>query len=582
MKNSKAIFKKAIVGVLSLAMLLTSLLTAIPASAQSAFADEDGFYIPYANTDFVTHLTDEQKPSVNTAFNENGDRAGVRLSFNGGDFTKRVVSTVTYNIDDIALRFNNLKKAEGHEDEVLKFSVMFGSNWDGMPEFRLLFDTEAGAMYYFSGTVAPQFMMQDDLLKYDSLSANEFVVSFDITTTDIVCRVKVGDNEAVEGFINDTNYTQHIPANIASYIVLGPGRDGDYYFSLDVTGIKADDYVRPTNAVLVGGITNLNFQGTDIAIENYMAKFPQARKLSFTTTNDIGNRATSAITFAMDGLSVRFDSLTSTGTAYPEFTFALANNANDLPRIRVAIDTVTGNVKYWRGGEASIPVLAQSDLLKYENLSNSEFTYTFNLFKDENDVLQCRVTIKVNGIDAVVGILPNSYLTNDYKDISLDSQMYLCFGSGTAKDRDPFSVRFTGYRQTKELSFVDGDKVDTTLVNAGQTGIVTPEIELGEGECHAYWMSGATKYTAGSNAVVFTANADTTFTAVRREYGDINDNGEVDGDDLIMLQKYLLGLEDSYLMQAANLNDDDTVTLLDFIRFKKHLVGADVVLGPAR
>jgi len=43
-----------------------------------------------------------------------------------------------------------------------------------------------------------------------------------------------------------------------------------------------------------------------------------------------------------------------------------------------------------------------------------------------------------------------------------------------------------------------------------------------------------------------------------------------------------LGLEDSYLMQAANLNDDDTVTLLDFIRFKKHLVGADVVLGPAR
>jgi len=582
MKNSKAIFKKTVVGVLSLAVLLTSLLTAIPASALSALAEEDGFYIPYANTDFVTHLTDAKKPDVNTAYDENGNRTGVHLNFNGGDFTKRVVSTVTYNIDDIALRFNNLKKAEGYEDEALKFTVMFGSSWNDMPQLRLLFDTEAGAIYYFSGTIAPQFMVQDDLLKYDSLSANEFVISFDITTTDIVCSVKVGENEAVNGFISDTNYTQHIPANIASYIVLGPGRDGDYYFSLDVTGVKADDYVRLTNADILGDQFDV-CHGTDIINENYMGKFPQAKKFVFDGNDDIGNRVTSAKAFAMDGLSVRFDSLTSTGTKYPEFTFAFNNNVNDLPRIRVAVDTITGEVKYWAGGEASIPVLAQSDLLKYENLSKSEFTYTFNLFKDENDVLLCKVTIQVNGVDAVVGILPNSYLTKKYTNISLDSQYFLSFGSGTKIDgRDSYSVRFTGYRQTKELSFVDGDKVDTALVNAGQTGIVTPEIKLAEGECHAYWMSGATKYTAGTNAVVFTANADTTFTAVRREYGDINDNGEVDGEDLIMLQKYLLGLEDSYLMQAANLNDDDTVTLLDFIRFKKHLVGADVVLGPAR
>ena len=582
MKNSKAIFKKAIVGILSIAVLVTSMLTAIPVTAKSALASQDGFYIPYANTDFVTHLTDAQKPGVNTAFDENGDRAGVHLSFNGGDFTKRVVSTTTYNFDDIVLRFNNLKKAEGHEDETLKFSVMFGSNWDGMPEFRLLFDTDDGTMSYFSGTVTPQLMVTSDLLKYDVLSANEFTVSLDVTNTEIVCSVKVGENEAVEGFITDTNYTQYIPANIASYIVLGPGRDGSYYFTVDVTGIKANDYIRPTNAVLVGGIINLNGQNTDITIENYLTKFPQARKLTFGANKDIGNRATSAQVFKMDGLSVKFDSLTSTGTKYPEFTFALTNDANALPRIRVAIDTVTGNVKYWRGGEANIPVLGQSDLLKYENLSNSEFTYTFNLFKDESDVLQCNVTIKVDGEDAVIGILPNSYLTNDYKNISLDSQMYMCFGSGTTADRDGYSVRFTGYRQTKELILVDGENVETAIVTAGQTGIVLPKLELSENECYAYWMAADKKYSAGTNETVFTANTDTTFEAVRREYGDINDNGEVNGDDLIMLQKYLLGIEDSYLIKAANVNDDDVITLLDFIRLKKHLVGISVNLGPAK
>ena len=563
MKNSKAIFKKSIVGVLSLAILLVSLLTAIPVSAQSALADNDGFYVPYANTDLFTMYTDADpnKPGVNTAYDENGNRVGIHLTFNGGDFTKRVVSTEKYNFDDISIRFNNLKKSEGYESEDLKFSVMFASNNGNMPEFRLMFDTAAGAMSYFSGTVTPQLM-----------ATNEFTVSLDITNTEIVCSVKVGENEAVEGFITDTNYTSLLPANIESYIVLGPGRDGDYHFSVDVTGIKSNNYIRPTNAVLLGGITNLNGQKTDIAIENYITKFPQARKLTFEGNMDIGNRATSAKAFPMDGLSVKFDSLTSTGAKYPEFTFALTSNANDLPRIRVAIDTITGNVKYWRGGEANIPVLGQSDMLKYENLSKSEFTYTFNLFKDENGVLLCKVTVKVNGVDAVVGILPNSYITNDYKNLSLDSQMYMCFGSGTAKDgRDKYSVRFTGYRQTKELTLVDGDVTETTLVTAGQKGIVLPKIELAENECYAYWMNAGSKYSAGINEVVFTANADATFTAVHRQYGDVDDNGEVNGDDLVMLKKYLLGMEDSYLMQAANLNGDSAVTLLDFICLKNDI-----------
>ncbi len=589
MKNSKAILKKVIVGVLTLALLLSVGMVTIPTMAKSALADNDGFYVPYANTDLFTKYTDADpnKPGVNTAFDENGNRIGVHLAYNGGDFTKRVVSSAKYNIDDFSIRFDNLKKAEGHEDEALKFTVMFGANDEAMPTLRIMFDTEAGTMSYFSGAAAfqtPVLMASSDLLKYETLSANEFTVSFDITSVEIICSVKVGENDPVEGYISATTYTTDIPANIASNLVLGPGKDGDYYFSYDVTGIKANDYTRPTNAVLVGGITNLNGQGVNIIIENYLTKFPQARKLDFTTTNDIGNRATSAVTFPIDGFSAKFDSLTTKGTKYPEFTIAFDDNATDgnLPRLRVAIDSATGNVKYWRGGEASIPVLGQSDLLKYENLSQSEFTVTFNMFNDADGVLLCKVTVQVNGVDAVVGTLPNSYLTNDYKNISANSAFYLCLGSGTQKDRDPYTVRFTGVRQTKELSFVDGDTTNTAIVTAGQTGIVLPKIELGEKECHAYWMNADKKYFAGTNESVYTATADTVFTAVRREYGDINDDGEVGSEDFIMLRKYLLGVEDSYLVQAANVDGDNDITLLDLIRLKKYTAGLSVDLGPAR
>lgn len=589
MKNSKVILKKVIVGILTLALLLSVGMVSIPTMAQSALADNDGFYVPYANTDLFTKYTDADpnKPGVNTKFDENGDRIGVHLTYNGGDFTKRVVSSAKYNIDDFSVRFDNLKKAEGHEDEVLKFTVMFGASDETMPALRILFDTDAGTMSYFSGAAAfqtPVLLTSSDLLKYEALSANEFIVSFDITSSEIICSVKVGENEAVEGYISAQSYMTDIPVNISSYLVLGPGKDGDYYFSYDVTGIKANNYTRPTNAILVGGITNLNGQGLNIIIENYLNKFPQARKLDFTTTNDIGNRVTSATTFPIDGFSAKFDSLTTKGTRYPEFTVAFDDNATDgnLPRLRVAIDSVTGNVKYWRGGEANIPVLGQSDLLKYENLSQSEFTVTFNMFNDADGVLLCKVTIQVDGTDAVVGTLPNSYLTNDYKNITADSAFYLCLGSGTQKDRDPYTVRFTGVRQTKELSFVDGETTNIATVTAGQTGIVLPKIELGEKECHAYWLNADKKYFAGTNESVYTASADTVFTAVRREYGDVNDDGDIDVEDIAMLRKYLLGINDSYLVQAANVDDDNDITILDLVKLKKYTVGLNVDLGPAR
>lgn len=578
MKSTSATLKKAAAGVLSAAMLLTTLFSALPVSAKSAMTDNGGFYVPYANTDIYTKYTDSDpnKPGVNTAYDANGEKTGVHLTFNGGNFTKRVVSAAKYNFDDFSIRFNNLKKTEGHESEDLAFCVMFGSSDENMPELRLLFDTKEGTVAYFSGTVTPQLMATDDLLKYDSLSANEFNVSLDILSDGIVCGVKVGNSEPVEGFITDTNYTGLLPANIASYLVLGPGREGDYYFSVDVTGIKCNQYTRPTNAAFVGGITDLNGQGTNIAIVNYLTKFPQARTISFAAGKDIGARATSAAKVTVDGISLKFDSLNTSGTNYPQFTVCLMDDAaTGMPRIRVMIDTADGTVKYWAAADTPAQ-LGQSDLLKYETLSQSEFTYTFNYLESGD----AKVTIKVGESDAVVGTLPNSYLTKYYTNISGESQVYYCFGPGKATDRDAFSVRYTGYRQTRELTYIDGDVTKTAIVTAGESGITAPAIELGKGYCHAYWLSGNIKYTQNGNVTTYTANSDAVFTAVRRAYGDVNDDGNVNTDDMVNLRKHLLGADTSFLAVAADVTDDGQVSVLDLIRMKKYFAGLEVVFGP--
>lgn len=92
MKKLLQTIKKAAVGILSSAMLLTSLFSAFPVSARSALADDGGFYTPFANTDLWTEITDQNKPGINTAYDESGAKIGVHLAFNGGNFTKRVIS----------------------------------------------------------------------------------------------------------------------------------------------------------------------------------------------------------------------------------------------------------------------------------------------------------------------------------------------------------------------------------------------------------------------------------------------------------------------------------------------------------
>lgn len=62
-------------------------------------------------------------------------------------------------------------------------------------------------------------------------------------------------------------------------------------------------------------------------------------------------------------------------------------------------------------------------------------------------------------------------------------------------------------------------------------------------------------------------------------YGDVDSDNDVDGYDLLALQKYLAGVKDDIDLKAADVTVDNVVDGMDLLRLQKYLAGLDVTLG---
>ena len=69
-----------------------------------------------------------------------------------------------------------------------------------------------------------------------------------------------------------------------------------------------------------------------------------------------------------------------------------------------------------------------------------------------------------------------------------------------------------------------------------------------------------------------------TLTVIDFAYGDVNDDGSIDGKDLIVLRRYLVG-SDVEIFAGADVNGDGAVDGKDVIILRKYLVGT-AELGP--
>ena len=88
----------------------------------------------------------------------------------------------------------------------------------------------------------------------------------------------------------------------------------------------------------------------------------------------------------------------------------------------------------------------------------------------------------------------------------------------------------------------------------------------------------------GTTVTAATERAVTTQKSVRTEYyitGDLNDDGEIDNRDLVLLQQFLNDWDVTIHALAADLSGDGDINNRDLVLMQQYLNGWDVELAPS-
>ncbi len=356
----------------------------------------DGFYIPY-KWDFrdIGGYTENlpQKSNVHNGW----DFKGTRLTFSGGDVGKRFTSEKKYNFDGISLRFDNLTKIQGASG-ALRFTVLASERYDALGGFRVMFDTEAGTLSYFNAETAPTVFLTDDALKYENLSAESFILSLNSHKDgSLKCSVKIG-GELIYGYI-PAAFCNNLPKNKESaYLMIAPGKaidNAQYYFSLDITGIKCEEYTVPSGSVL----RKIVSAGNSVSNKKN-GGFPLGETSNFYDAVT-SSRQCSRNKYKVDGLKLRFDGLAKTDESaqYPVMALRLTEDINANSGTTLYIDTQNGAIAL----DSLENILITSEVLEYKRISNREFTFSFSVSNGE-----CTAEVTVAGYEPISFVLPSA------------------------------------------------------------------------------------------------------------------------------------------------------------------------------
>ncbi len=564
MKNSRSFqLKKAASLWMASAMIVISLLS-VPFTgvALNVSKEEDGYYVP-TTADFELDKSwwTENIPSMKAA------AKGITLTYNGGDVGRTVPTRNKYNIDGLSLRFANLTKNEGCSDD-LRFSVVFSPVHTGIGNFRLMFDTAAGTLNYFNGTVAPVAVITDDSLKYESLSQNEFSITFrPQPDKSILADVRVGGKLLTgvipyEGFIHTLqNNGDFVLNSNAMYVKLAPGKaytGSSYYYSVDVTGIDYDPYTRPTGAVLP---TRTDGVAASAKSNPIGGMYPDHVLCTFRDL-DVGGRLWSGSSYPVNGLALRFKDITTLDTSKAlKFAVTLTTaGSNSIGNVRIMIDTSTGAVGYWNGTTQFVQ-LTRNDCFLYDNLTGREFEMLFEI--NSNKELVCDIIVDNQTVSCV---LPANYFA------SLGTENAF-FTVAPGNSKCSFSVKLTGVRSAKVVKFTDGGNT-VAKVFSDNNIFINPPLYAPEGErAMLGWKNLNDGSVGGNEAKQITASV--TYEAVTAAYGDVNRDGEINASDISALRVYLLSGEGVQYTQLLDMNHDDSVNIIDLICMKKAAVRAD-------
>ena len=168
--------------------------------------------------------------------------------------------------------------------------------------------------------------------------------------------------------------------------------------------------------------------------------------------------------------------------------------------------------------------------------------------------------------------------------VTLDSNPGLAYLRFTV-NYDKTRLELTGYEDgaltgwTGNLSgggFGWDDTQNSTATGTVLTLVFQIKSNAPEGSA-AVSLTGVEAYDFNESTVALTPTAGAV-TVSSRIPGDATGDGQVNGQDLIRLRKYLIGMNVDIDLSAANVNGDDGVDGRDLIRLRKHLIGMDVKL----
>ena len=201
---------------------------------------------------------------------------------------------------------------------------------------------------------------------------------------------------------------------------------------------------------------------------------------------------------------------------------------------------------------------------------------TGSIFPEDLDI-----TLTLNGVDPADYTVTNAAFTNSYHEYVKFTVVF-----------EPLTVKTLTTVGGRIISYGDGTKPGSiTLTRQGSSEPSYMTVFYGNDTDYLIEDVSAGVYTltASKNGCdVYTAEITVSASPVTLDielhkatlYGDVNDDGKINGQDLVRLRKYLNGVEDTVIGPGADVNGDGKFNGQDLIRLRKHLNGEAVTLGP--
>ncbi|MCD7800114.1 MAG: cellulase family glycosylhydrolase [Ruminococcus sp.] len=181
------------------------------------------------------------------------------------------------------------------------------------------------------------------------------------------------------------------------------------------------------------------------------------------------------------------------------------------------------------------------------------------------------------GLDHQTALGSNGQSLSDYyasgKSSNLDSD-------GSTSPKDPIVTTATTTSEPEETSVSDTDESTTTTLDTDESTTTTPDTDTSTTTENTTDGTSETSFpdetTIDSNSST-SSSSDSDIPMQETLLGDVNCDGSVKSNDLLLLKKYLLGLDDldEQALLNADLNGDNDVKSNDLLSLKKQLLGLE-------